>query len=233
MEAQSSSSEAIVPKDNFYDQLGLQYEKAFSHNPGYHRVIQSFLELVPNDGHIFDCGCGTGKPVAHMIAESGRRVSGIDFSKTMVELSSQQVQTGSFEQANMLDYTPVDALDGVVAAFSLFELTREEITLMSHKWFEWLRPGGFLLIGTIGAEDCDTPPESYDPDGQFARDVQFTFMDQRVSMGLFTRAGWVAMLNEVGFKIIRTEIELFVPPSSDVCDDELQYFVTVQKVSDA
>ena len=154
--------EAIVPNEEFYDQIGIEYEKAFSHNAGLHQIMKKFIGLLPEDAHVLDCGCGTGKPVSQMVAGSGRIISGIDLSQIMVDLSSKQVPSGSFERFNMLDYTLGEPRDGVVAMLSLFELTRQEITSMSYKWFDWLRPGGYLLLGVFGAEDCNPAPEMYD-----------------------------------------------------------------------
>ena len=146
-------SEALVPSEEFYNQVGIQYEEAFGNDVGLHHIIQQFLELLPRDARVLDCGCGTGKPVAHMIAESGRKVNGIDLSQKMVELSSKQIPNGIFQKVNMIHYHPTDHLNGIVAMLSLFELSREEITLMADKWSQWLQPNGFLLIGVFGAED--------------------------------------------------------------------------------
>ena len=223
------SQEAIVPNDDFYSQIGIQYEQAFSHNEGLHKIMQKFLQLLPKSAHVLDCGCGTGKPVSQMVAESGRRVSGIDLSQTMVDLSTKQVPGGSFERFNMLEYAPKEPLDGVVAMLSLFELTRQEITSMSHKWFGWLRPGGYLLLGVFGAEECNPTPRMYDADGEFASGMVFTFMKRKVSLGLFTKAGWVALLKQAGFEVTYTETSMFIPPPAAVCDDEWQYFLIAQK----
>ena len=227
------SSKAVIPSEEFYDQVGIQYEEAFGHDVGLHRIIQRFLELLPGDARVLDCGCGTGKPVAHMIAESGRKVNGIDLSRKMVELSSKQVPTGSFKKSNMLHYDPTDHLNGIIAMLSLFELTREEISSMAAKWFDWLQPNGSLLIGVFGAEDCDTTPEMYDPDGQCATGIPFTFMNHKVSMTLFTKAGWNALLVDAGFELVHAETDVFRPPASTVCDDEPHYFVIAQKPSTA
>ena len=225
------SSEDFVSSEEFFNQVGIQYEEAFGHDAGLHRIIQRFLEQLPKDARVLDCGCGTGKPVAHMIAESGRKVDGIDLSQKMVELSSKQVPTGSFKKCNMLHYQPMDHLNGIVAMLSLFELTREEISLMADKWFQWLQSGRYLLIGVFRAEDCDTTPEMYDSDGQYAIGIPFTFMNHKVSTNLFTKAGWNALLKEAGFEIIHTETDIFQPPQSAICDDEPHYYVIARKVS--
>ena len=221
-----------TPHEEFFDQLGLQYEEAFGHDAGLHKIVQRFLTLLPPNAHVLDCGCGTGKPVSHMIASTGHLVHGIDRSQTMVELSRKQVPTGTFEKVDMLHYAPSEdkLFSGIVATFSLFVLTREEITIMASKWFQWLQPNGFLLIGVLGAEDVGTTrPEMYDADGECARGIEETFMNAKQLVTLFTKAGWNGLLEGAGFQIVHTEQDLFRPPKAAVCDDELHYFVIARK----
>ena len=227
------TSGAIIPSEDWYNEIGIQYEEAFGHDEGLHRAVQEFLKLLPEDAQVLDCGCGTGKPVASKIVESDRKVKGIDLSQTMVELSRKQVPTGSFERVNMLHFTPPEGtFHGVIAMLSLFELSRQEITIMAHKWFHWLCPGGYLLIGVFGAEDCGrTIPDMYDADGQCAAGIPFTFMNAQVSMTLFTKAGWRALLENAGFKVVHTVTDVFTPPAAAVCDPEPHYFITSQKPS--
>ena len=229
----SPSSEAIVPTDEFYNEMGQKYEDAFGHDTGLHNIVTQFLTLLPQTASVLDCGCGTGKPVAHMIAESGRQVFGIDLSQTMVELSRKQVPAGIFERCNMLEYAPPPStarFGGVVAMLSLFALSRPELESMAQKFFRWIRPGGFLLLGTFGAEDCEnTSPELYDKDGLCAGGIEFTFMNQKVTMTLFTKLGWNRLLEGVGFEIVHAETNRFVPPPDAGSDDETHYFVIARK----
>ena len=229
----SLQAETVVPSNDFFDKVGIQYEEAFGHDAGLQGIVQKFLEFLPQGqaARVLDCGCGTGKPVPKMVAESGRRVHGIDLSSMMVELSRKQVPTGSFERTSMLQYSPASDFSGVIAMLSLFELTREEITTMAHKWFEWLCPGGFLLIGVFGAEDCEAASEMYDSDGLCATGIPFTFMNHTVLMTLYTKAGWRNLLQQAGFNIVHTETDVFSPPRAAVSDDEPHYFVIARKPS--
>lgn len=221
---------ATHPTTDLFNQKGLEYEAAFGHDAGLHRNIHHFLSLLPANAHVLDCGCGTGKPVSHMIAASGRLVHGIDLSPTMVELSRQQVPQGTFEQANMLAYAPSGRFDGVVASLSLFELSRDELTTMAHKWFEWLRPNGLLMILVIGADDVETSPEMWDADGQCIQRIAWTFMGRTVYITLFTKAGWNRLLEGAGFSVVHTETDTFVP-AAEGCDVEPHYFVMARKPS--
>lgn len=127
----SLSTGATLPVEQFYNEIGIQYEETYGHNARLYEIIRRFLDLLPADARVLDCGCGTGKPVSHLVVASGRRICGIDCSQTMVDLSRKQVPTGSFEKVNMLEYHPKDDFQGIVAMMSIFDLTRDEIPSMA------------------------------------------------------------------------------------------------------
>ena len=156
----------------FYDKMGEDYQHAFTHDEVLQESVQQFLDLLPKTASILDCGSGTGKPVAELMANSGRTVYGIDQSPGMVALSKKQVPTGHFELQNMLTYDPSVQFDGVVASLSMFEHSRGNVEAMTRNFSRWLRPGGHLLIATFPAEEArQATPETYDPDGQCAQKI--------------------------------------------------------------
>ena len=218
---------------DFFNKAGIQYEEAFSHDAGLSNILRKFIDFLPGNSLVLDCGSGTGKSVAKTLVDNNHRVHGIDLSSTMVELSQKQVAGGTFEIANMLEYIPLSTykFHGVVAMLSLFVLTRDELVHMSHSWFRWLEPGGYLLLGVIGADDVNTSPGKFDPDGQCASGLPHTFMNHVVYVTLFTKEGWTNLLKNAGFEIVHTETDLFRPPADAVSDDEPHYFVVAQKPS--
>ena len=227
----SQPSQPMNSDEQFWSDLGMKYEAAFGHDTGLHNVIQKYLNKLPTSARILDCGSGTGKPVAAAIAESGRHVHGIDMSSGMVSLSRKAVPSGSFEVANMLEYAPTVSYDGVVASLSIFELTRQELTTMTLKWFQWLKPGGLLLITTIPAEVCSqVKAENYDADGECANKVEWKFMGNTVLITLLTKAGWKVLLENAGFEIVDTEEDLFTPAAAD-CDQEPRYYIIAKRSS--
>ena len=149
--------------EQFWTDMGLKYEAAFGYDTGLHNIIQTYLAKQPSSANILECGCGTGKPIAKAIADSGRHIHGIDMSEGMISLSRKAVPNGTFEVVNMLDYTPTTTYSGVIASLSMFELSPQELSTMSHKWSQWLKPGGLLLINTMAANDCSqVKAEKYD-----------------------------------------------------------------------
>lgn len=227
----SQPSQPMNSDEQFWTDLGIKYEAAFGHDTGLLSVVQKYLNMLPTSALVLDCGSGTGKPVAKAIAESGRQVHGIDMSSGMVSLSRKAVPSGTFEVANMLDYAPTVSYDGAVASLSIFELTRQELTTMAHKWCQWLKPGGLLLISTFDAEDCaQAKAENYDADGKCANKVEWKFMSNKVLITLFTKAGWKVLLEKAGFELVHTEKDLFSVPADADCDPEPRYYIISKKL---
>jgi SAM-dependent methyltransferase len=234
MEPSSSSSTTRLPGPEFYSSLGLDYESAFSHDASLHKFLQLALQHLPSSGaHILDMGCGTGNPVAVTLAAAGHRITGVDISDTMVELSQKAVPSGSFSVADMREYEhpPSEEIDALFNIFSLFLLSREDFEEMARRWARWLRPGGLLCIGTLAAEDCDPvgKGQGYDKDGRCARDIGFRFMGADCKITLFTRDGWRWLLEGNGFEILDTMTELFVPPKEADSDQEEHYYIIARK----
>ena len=223
---------SIKNEEQYWSDLGLKYEAAYGHDTSLYNALQEYLNKLPPSADILECGCGTGKPVAKTIADSGRNVHGIDWSTGMVSLSRKAVPSGTFEVVNMFDYEPTMKFDGVVASLSIFEISRKEITTMSHKWFQWLKPGGLLLINTFPAEDCvQVKAANYDADGECANEVDWKFMGENHPITLFTRAGWKVLLEKAGFEIVHTKEDQFTPPEAANCDFEPRYYIIAKKVS--
>jgi cyclopropane fatty-acyl-phospholipid synthase-like methyltransferase len=180
---------------------------------------------------VLDIGCGTGKPTSSMIAANGRNLHGIDLSPVMVELSRKNVPLGAFEVADMLHFNPKEKFDAAFMNFSMFDVTRDQMSTVASKWREWISENGFLFIGTMVAEDFRTKPEMFDADGMCVHGVAKQFMGKTIANSYYTKEGWKQLLLEGGFEIVETEADLFQPPAEAMCDDEPHYFITARKVS--
>ena len=216
----------------FYDSLGAHYETAFGHDEGLIKFIQKALTYFKPSSKVLDVGCGTGTPVASMIAQQGHHVIGIDFAPKMIELSKKAVPSGTFEVASMLDYTPREPVDVVLNMLSLFTLSREELEgVMSRKWAEWLVPGGGLLcIGIIALDSLDVvAKELLDGDGLCARGIPAKFMGQDVEATAMTKEFWIRLVEGVGLEILHTEDDLFVPPVEAQSASEMHFYIIARK----
>ena len=230
---ESQPSQPHNTDSQYWTDLGLKYEAIYGGDVALSEIIQKYLNKLPHSASILECGSGTGKPIAKAIADSGRHYHGIDIAEGMISLSRKAAPSGTFEVADMLDYTTTSTYDGVIGSLSLFELSRQETVKMSHKWSQWLKPGGLLLINTMAAEDChQVKAENYDADGECAS-VVWTFMGNKLKITLFTKAGWKSMLETARLEIVHTEEDLFKPAVEAGCDPEPRYYIIAKKTSNA
>jgi SAM-dependent methyltransferase len=225
------TSVIIQPSAEFFDGIGIRYEEAFGHDIGLQSFIGKALSIPPPKVKVLDIGCGTGKPASSIIAANGHHLHGIDLSPVMVELSRKNVPLGTFEVANTLHFNPNGKFDAAFMNFSMFNVTRDQMSTVASKWGEWISENGFLFIGTMVAEDFHTKPEMFDADGMCVHGVEKQFMGKTIANSYYTKEGWKQLLLEGGFEIVGTEADLFQPPAEAMCDDEPHYFITAWKVS--
>ena len=211
-----------------FDSMGADYEKAFGHDPGLHKFIEKVLALLPPSSKVLDVGCGTGRPVSSTLASNGHKVTGIDISPSMAELSRKAVPSGEFEVADMTKYVPKDKMNAIFNILCLFWLDRKGMEDQCKKWHEWLLPGGIVCICTFGAEDLHPTKEMYDEDGLCASGMEFLFMGRKAQLLLMTKEGWKRILEAAGFEIVET-LEDYFQPKGDT-QEEFHHFIIARKV---
>lgn len=102
-----------------------------------------FTELLSQDAHILDVGCGSGRDTL-AFARDGFCVTAFDGSAELVlkarELTQQHVLHLEYAQVNLSEQ-----FDGVWACSSLLHLENEELNAILEKLFTSLKPDGVLF----------------------------------------------------------------------------------------
>lgn len=72
-------------------------------------------QRIPSDAMVLDLGCGSGIPVARMLATAGRQVVGVDISDIQIGRARQLVPDAEFIRADAMavDFAP-ESFDAVV-----------------------------------------------------------------------------------------------------------------------
>jgi SAM-dependent methyltransferase len=118
------------------------------------RLIERFMEGLPNGAAVIDLGCGAGVPTAARLAERFS-VTGVDISAAQIGRARRLVPEARFVRADMTEFDPgEDGVDGVVACYSLIHLPAELQPAMLARIASWLRPGGRVLV-TLGTGGGD------------------------------------------------------------------------------
>ena len=136
---------------NCYDLAAREYAKNFLHEldgkPFDCSLLERFARVLPKDGLIYECGCGSGH-IAKYLSDQGRqKLIGLDFSEKSIELARLNFPEIEFRVDDMLDSTmPSESADGIVAFYAIVHFTYREVEEAMREWFRQLKPGGSCLI---------------------------------------------------------------------------------------
>lgn len=133
-----------------YDTLaGAYVEHLFNeldNKPLDRELLTRFAEAVKDSGLVCDLGCGPGH-VTKFLSELGVTVCGIDLSPEMIERARQLNPGIDFQTGNMLALEIEDeTFAGIVAFYSIVNLSREEVKQALFEIARVLKPGGRLLL---------------------------------------------------------------------------------------
>ncbi len=140
---------------SYYNKIAKVYDLLSERSEGPMRQI-GLAKLAPQQGEkILEIGCGTG----HMLVELARavgpsgKVSGIDISDQMVQLSQQVLhEAGLSDRTEVVcgdaEHLPCEAasLDAVTMSFTLESFDTPAIPVVLAECFRVLRPGGRIVI---------------------------------------------------------------------------------------
>jgi ubiquinone/menaquinone biosynthesis C-methylase UbiE len=129
-----------------YDQLGDTYTTERGKFDNW-TEIEAFTGRLPERAKVLDAGSGTGIPVARHLVQAGFEVTGIDFSKTMVETARTNVPDASFQQMNMTEIDlPPDSFDGIISCYAIIHVPREKHAGIFESFYRILKPRGVMLL---------------------------------------------------------------------------------------
>lgn len=110
-------------------------------------VLRDFRARLPSAGDLLDLGCGAGEPVALDFVSRGWRVTGVDFSRSMLDLAARYVPEMQRIRADMRAVRfPDRSFDAITAIYSLFHVPWSEHPALFASMRRWLRPGAVALF---------------------------------------------------------------------------------------
>lgn len=113
--------------------------------------LDRFISYLPDGGEILDVGCGAGEPIAHYLLTQHFKLTGIDASQTMIDISSSRFPRGNWIVVDMRNMSLPQTFDGIIAWDSFFHLNPDEQRGTLEVFCRHLNSGGVLLL-TIGDE---------------------------------------------------------------------------------
>jgi cyclopropane fatty-acyl-phospholipid synthase-like methyltransferase len=188
--------EVMDALQDIYDEFARTYEA----NRGLFDMTDVFASFYARfegrTGRLLDLGCGAGDAWDRLFVERGWSVTGVDFSRRMLELAAKHVPEMQTVHADMRQVEfPSCRFDAITAIYSLFHLARRDQALMFVKFSRWLIPGGTALF-TYATRD-------YTGSDEF--DGYKEFLGRQLYYSHTTPAGLYAELEQAGLNIEAAE----------------------------
>lgn len=127
------------------------FAKTYEENRGrfdMSKVLDSFYALLPEKpGRLLDLGCGAGEPVSKYFVDRDWSVTGVDFSKNMLELAAKYVPEMNTQHGNIseVSFEP-NQFNAITASYSLFHIPSEKHEALFQNFYQWLQPQGKALF---------------------------------------------------------------------------------------
>ncbi len=176
-----------------YNRCARAYSDARRHRSDSQiRWVDVLGQRLPSSSKILDVGCGSGFPITATLATFAA-VTGVDISKSQLELARQNVPSAHFICGDIMAQTFPDAsFDAIVAYYSLFHVPRDEQVVLLSRFKRWLRPDGYLLA-TLANSDH---PGYTEPD----------FFGTTMYWSHFDSHGYYTLLERLGFDVLLRDV---------------------------
>ena len=94
---------------------------------------------------ILDIGCGPGT-LSKYIADKGYFVDAIDYSEEMIRIAKSKIVNVNFFQMDMRKIITDKRYNGIMLAYSLFHISKEEVKEVLKQYYNLLDDDGVMLI---------------------------------------------------------------------------------------
>jgi cyclopropane fatty-acyl-phospholipid synthase-like methyltransferase len=143
-----------------YDRMGEEFSAWNDSRPPEVRswFRGEVLARLPQGSSVLELGCGPGTDAAHLSA--GRRYVGVDLSIVQLSIARSKLPHATFVLGDLTSiFFRPGSLDAVVAFYAFNHVPQEEVEPTFGRVFDWLRPGGRLMLSLLTTEDEDRVEE--------------------------------------------------------------------------
>lgn len=196
---------------------------------------------------ILDVGCGTGHHVASLSAK-GLDVVGIDISESMIKKAKENFPDYKFNISDALNnnaFEPNTFTHILCMYFTIYYM--QDKTQFFHNCFNWLMPGGYLIVHLVDRDKFDpilppgnpllyVSPQKYAKKRITTTKVKFTDfsysadfqLDEDKDKALFVEK----FKNDKDGKVRKNEHEMYMPDITEIIDQAQSCGFIVEGQSD-
>lgn len=141
-----------------YQDCAKQWDEQRPRNLYERKWLDRFAESLPASSSILDLGCGAGEPVSEYLIEQGFRLTGVDYSQSMIEIAATRFPKHDWLVQDIRNLQLERPFDGIVSWDGFFHLSQDEQRRFFKSLAELLNDNAVLLftIGTGNGEVTGT-----------------------------------------------------------------------------
>ncbi len=129
-----------------YDEIAQDWHIDHMNDDWWLAHIGALTSLLPAHASILDVGCGPGHKSRYFM-EQGFKVTGIDFSPQMVEISRDYVPSAAFDVLDMYDIATItERFDCVYVCAALLHIPKKDCPEVIKNMSMLLNPEGLLYV---------------------------------------------------------------------------------------
>lgn len=219
MENETLYNDRIKETIETYSVSAQAYQDKFMDMDLYNDTYDTFCHLITkSNAKIFEIATGPGNVIKYILCKRPDfKVSGIDLSSNMVDLAKQNNPEADFTVMDCRDIHVIDTkFDGILCAFCLPYLSKEESRKLISDASLLLEPDGMLYISTM---EGDYNKSGYETTSFSGGNRVYVYYHQ---------ANFItACLTELGFEIIDLQRKQYPEPDGSFLTDMI--FITRKK----
>ena len=144
---------------NCYNITAAEYAANFLNEldgkPFDRNILDRFAEMLPEQGCIYDIGCGSGQTTKYLHDKRKHKMLGLDFSEAAVQLARQTFPEIDFRVDDMLaSKLASSSAEGILAFYSIVHFTYIEVERAFTEWLRLLKPGAVCLFSFHVGEEA-------------------------------------------------------------------------------
>lgn len=122
----------------------------------HEKLVKEFIEMLPNNGHVLDAACGTGK-YWNILRNYNLKVKGIDQSYEMLNKAKVKCKEYEIEKMGLQDIKEVNEYDGIMCIDAMENIFPEDWIKVIKNFHKALKNEGILYftVETISKEEKD------------------------------------------------------------------------------
>lgn len=129
-----------------WDAIGVRVATPYLASRAFLNAFEEFIDELPTQAHVLDLGCGPGTPFARYLVDRGYRVTGADFSATMIGAARERVPEATFVCCPMTELNFVDEFDAVFSSYSMLCLSPADFRMAAARAVTALKRGGSFFL---------------------------------------------------------------------------------------